>query len=129
MTALALHSSGGGKATTGFDRIAKWSHHTRISEQLSPGRIGRYKSELSEKQIQSVEAIAQYGIAVYRHGVSNVVRPPVDAGRSFEYCHGNVKRHCPALSEASPWELTFKDICCAFTTPPFASKHCASRCT
>jgi len=69
--ALALHASGGKQVKTGFEKIAKWSHHTRIYEPLSASRIGRYKSELSKKQIQVVEEIAQYGMAAYGYSVSD----------------------------------------------------------
>ncbi len=60
--ALSMHASGGGKAKDGFENVAKWSHHTRIHEPLSTSRIGRYTSELTKKQIQDIEEIAQYGM-------------------------------------------------------------------
>ncbi len=68
--ALAKHASGDSKSTTGFEKIAAVAHHTRLNEPLSPGRVGRYKSELTLAQIQAVEEIVQYGMLAYGYAPS-----------------------------------------------------------
>ena len=65
IAALAEHASGGRHQNTGFETVATVSHHKRLVEPLAPSRVGRYKSELSATQIQSIEAIAQYGMLAY----------------------------------------------------------------
>jgi len=68
--ALRQHASGG-KRPTGFERIAKWEHHKRLTEPLTPARVGRYRSELSPKQIRDVECVAQYGMEAYGYPMEN----------------------------------------------------------
>ena len=63
--ALAQHATDGSKPATGFQKVAAVSHHTRLTEPISPSRVGRYKSELTVAQIQAIEEIAQYGMLAY----------------------------------------------------------------
>jgi hypothetical protein len=63
--ALVQHATDGIKSGTGFEKVATASHHTRLTEPVSPSRVGRYKSELSAAQIQAIEEIAQYGMLAY----------------------------------------------------------------
>ena len=63
--ALAQHATDGSKSATGFENVATVSHHTRLTEPISPSRVGRYKSELSTAQIRAIEEIAQYGMLAY----------------------------------------------------------------
>ena len=65
IAALQKHAAGGAKAAVGFEKVASWSHHTRLTEPLSPTRIGRFKSELTERQIRAIEEVAQYGMLAY----------------------------------------------------------------
>lgn len=68
--ALKRHASRQDEARTGFERIAKWGHHRNLSEPLTPARIGRFRKELSEKQISQIENIAQYGMRAYGYELS-----------------------------------------------------------
>lgn len=63
--ALALHATDGSKPSTGFELVAIVSHHKRLTEPVSPSRVGRYKSEFTAAQIQAIEEIAQYGMFAY----------------------------------------------------------------
>lgn len=63
--ALAKHSKSGSKAAAGFEKVATAAHHTRLTEPISPSRVGRFRSELSAAQIQAIEEIAQYGMLAY----------------------------------------------------------------
>ena len=65
VAALAKHSTVGSKPNTGFEKVATASHHARLTEHISPSRVGRYKSELTVAQIQAIEEIAQYGMLAY----------------------------------------------------------------
>ena len=58
-------SSAGSKSNTGFEKVAFVSHHSRLTEPLSPNRVARYRSELTPAQIESVEEIAQNGMLAY----------------------------------------------------------------
>ena len=62
--ALAAHAAAAG-ADPGFRNVSGLTHHTRISEPLTPVRIGRYQSELSVNQITAIEQILQYGMLAY----------------------------------------------------------------
>jgi hypothetical protein len=42
--------------------VAALAHHQRLQEPLNAGRIGRYRMELSEKDIARIEAVAQNGM-------------------------------------------------------------------
>lgn len=61
--ALARHASGQSRDRSGFDQVARMSHHTRIHEPLSPRRVGCYRTELSRQQIRSIEEVTQAGMA------------------------------------------------------------------
>jgi hypothetical protein len=65
--ALARHVGTGSQFATGFEEVAAEPHHTRITEPLSSDRIGRYKSELTDAQIRSIEEIAQCGMLAYHY--------------------------------------------------------------
>jgi hypothetical protein len=71
MQALADHASPAAKENTGFATVAAAEHHTRLTEPVDASRIGRYKVELSAKQIQKIEAIAQYGMLAYGYEPSD----------------------------------------------------------
>lgn len=62
--ALRKHAAGDLKAT-GFEQVAQQGHHRRLGEPLSPARIGRYRRDLSAKQIRDIESVAQYGLRAY----------------------------------------------------------------
>jgi hypothetical protein len=64
-SALERRAAEGQKPSTGFEKLTAVSHHTRLTEPLSPSRVGRYRSELSEAQIQAIEEMAQYGMLAY----------------------------------------------------------------
>jgi hypothetical protein len=63
--AFTDHASAGAKQKTGFESVAAVEHHMRLTQPVVTSRIGRYKTELSPKQIQKIEAIAQYGMLAY----------------------------------------------------------------
>ena len=65
LTALTNQTSAGSKQTTGFETVAAVEHHMRLIEPVAASRVGRYKSELTAAQIQSIEAITQYGMLAY----------------------------------------------------------------
>lgn len=65
IAALAAHAAAGRQQNTGFETVATVAHHKRLVEPVAASRVGRYKSELSAPQIQSIEAIAQYGMLAY----------------------------------------------------------------
>jgi len=65
VAALAQHATDGSKPATGFEKVATVAHHTRLTEPISPSRVGRYKSELTAAQIQAIEEMAQYGMLAY----------------------------------------------------------------
>ena len=62
--ALAAHAAAAG-SDPGFRNVSGLTHHTRISEPLTPSRIGRYRTELSVDQITAIEPILQYGMLAY----------------------------------------------------------------
>jgi hypothetical protein len=66
--ALRRHASGG-QQPPGFERIAKWEHHKRLTEPLTPAKVGRYRTELSPAQIRDVESVAQYGMQAYGYAM------------------------------------------------------------
>ncbi|MEY3173282.1 MAG: hypothetical protein RLZZ436_1196 [Planctomycetota bacterium] len=74
--ALRLHAAGG-RQPSGFERIAKWEHHKRLAEPLSPARVGRFRRELSKKQIQDIESVAQYGMQAYGYEMDNWLLHPM----------------------------------------------------
>ena len=63
--ALAEHAAAGSAPDSGFKSVAGLTHHTRINEPLTPARIGRYRTELSPEQINTIEQILQYGMLAY----------------------------------------------------------------
>jgi hypothetical protein len=66
--AIRLHAAGGRKPK-GFEAVAQRSHHRRLAEPLSPARVGRFRKDLSKKQIRQVESIAQYGMQAYGYAM------------------------------------------------------------
>jgi len=66
--AIRLHAAGGRKPK-GFEAVAQRSHHRRLAEPLSPARVGRFRKDLSKKQIRQVESIAQYGMQAYGYAL------------------------------------------------------------
>ncbi len=61
--ALQHHSGGSTRGRSGFEQVSRMSHHTRINEPLSPTRVGRFRKELSPRQIRAVEEMTQTGMA------------------------------------------------------------------
>ena len=61
--ALNRHAGGQSRDRSGFDQVARMSHHTLIHEPLSPRRVGRYRTELSRQQIRAIEEVTQAGMA------------------------------------------------------------------
>lgn len=68
--AYQRHAAREKSATTGFERLVKWGHHRNLTEPLTPKRIGRYREELSAKQIAQIESITQYGMRAYGYEFS-----------------------------------------------------------
>ncbi len=62
IAALARHTAIGSQQNTGFEKVARVSHHTRLTEPIAPSRVGRYQSELTAAQVQAIEEIAQCGM-------------------------------------------------------------------
>ena len=69
------HDSINGRANSG--RVAELSHHVRLSEPLNAGRIGRYRAELTARQIQQIEAILQYGLTAYGYALTEWQASPL----------------------------------------------------
>jgi hypothetical protein len=65
MAALTMQASSDRQKASGFESVASAEHHHRLIEPVAPSRVGRYKSELTAAQIQSIETIAQYGMLAY----------------------------------------------------------------
>lgn len=76
--ALRQHASGGLTAT-GFLQVAEQGHHRRLGEPLSPARIGRYRSDLTAKQIRDIESVAQYGLRTYGYEFDDWLISPLMA--------------------------------------------------
>ena len=57
-TLKVADNAGGGT----FQSVAALAHHQRLQEPLNAGRIGRYRTELSGKDIARIEAVAQNGM-------------------------------------------------------------------
>lgn len=60
--ALAAQDCSAGDCNAGFGRVATMQHHQRLTESLSPSRVGRFRNELTASQIETVERVAQYGM-------------------------------------------------------------------
>lgn len=65
------------------NKVATFSHHVRLNEPLSPGRIGRYKSELSPEQLNRIEEILQYGMRAYGYQPERWHTSPLLKGNSL----------------------------------------------
>lgn len=65
VAAVEAHSSGGSASHGTFQKVANMAHHTRLNEPLGTSRIGRFRSELSQQEIRSVEEFAQFGMSAY----------------------------------------------------------------
>jgi hypothetical protein len=75
--ALHAHAAGTSRRRSGFEAVAAASHHTRLTEPISPSRVGRFRSELSDAEIRSIEEIAQYGMLAYGYEVSSELQHPL----------------------------------------------------
>jgi Sulfotransferase family len=65
--ALTMHLQQSAPKTTGFEGLAGLSHHVRLTAPLSSARVGRYRQELSAKDIMEIEKISQYGMLAYNY--------------------------------------------------------------
>lgn len=67
--ALKAHESGASRPRTGFEAVAAVSHHTRLSEPISPSRVGRFRTELTQSEIRTVEEMTYFGLRAYGYPV------------------------------------------------------------
>jgi hypothetical protein len=58
-------SVGGTAGQGSFQSVADLPHHRRLHEPLNAGRIGRYRTELTESDIARIEAVLQNGMLAY----------------------------------------------------------------
>jgi hypothetical protein len=92
--ALAQHARGGAGALSGFERVATQQHHTRLSEPLSAQRVGRYRQELTAKQVRQIEEIAQYGMLAYGYEPTRWQMHPLMLEHRFQLLKAMVSDMC-----------------------------------
>ncbi len=63
--AIRRHLEKSADETREFDSVARLQHHTRLKEPISGRSIGRYRTELTPKQIRSIEEVAQNGMLAF----------------------------------------------------------------
>lgn len=57
---ILSHESGGH-----FETVAQQPHHEQLGKPVSRSRIGRYRKELTVRQLKSIEGVLQYGLMAY----------------------------------------------------------------
>jgi Sulfotransferase family len=89
--ALRAHAAAGAAGATGFGNVAGMSHHQRLNEALNPGRIGRYRKELTERQICQLEAILQYGLTAFGYPLTSWQVSPLMQENRMAYLSAQVR--------------------------------------
>lgn len=83
-SALAAHANAAAAGESLFSRVSELPHHRNLTQPISVGSIGRYRSELNESQLRTVEALLQYGMLAYGYEPAEWhVNPWITGSRFF----------------------------------------------
>lgn len=83
--ALQADSDNTNRGSNDFAKVAQLEHHRRLTEPISKKSVARFRTELTEAQVQAIEEIAQHGMLAYGYRPARWYDSPIMLERRLHF--------------------------------------------